>query len=322
MGKPTQPTVAQLLTRNQWRGMMNPIQNGLTSDERAQIVELDSASAERKRADALSEHLDLMIDEFKRIKSLCSAHDMPRSLAGEISGICDRAVTNTRQKVPLIVQRDDWERKSWELDHQWSIRFRDEKALATNLKNENEALRDVIEALHDSVEGKRFDDASVAELLNGAMKIPRATILPTSGASRENEKGQRPGDKNAMKNTETQSPGSLHRMVRRLFDARQAAAAAKKARAEKAAEVGDCEYFDADARGEEMGVKCYNTKRKEWCAVCLAKQPFYDDYQRKAALAGAALQAVLRAGKRMTPNSRIEQTFCPSMHGANCAYHW
>lgn len=30
---------------------MNPIQNGLTSDERAQIVELDSASAERKRAD-------------------------------------------------------------------------------------------------------------------------------------------------------------------------------------------------------------------------------------------------------------------------------
>lgn len=122
-----------------------------------------------------------------------------------------------------------------------------------------------------------------------------------------NEKGQRPGDKNAMKNTETQSPGSLHRMVRRLFDARQAAAAAKKARAEKAAEVGDCEYFDADARGEEMGVKCYNTKRKEWCAVCLAKQPFYDDYQRKAALAGAALQAVLRAGKRMTPNDKGER---------------
>jgi hypothetical protein len=42
------------------------------------------------------------------------------------------------------------------------------------LHEENEALRDAINALHDFVEGKRFDDASVAEMLNGAMKIPRA----------------------------------------------------------------------------------------------------------------------------------------------------
>ena len=42
------------------------------------------------------------------------------------------------------------------------------------LRDENEALRDAIEALHDAVEGKRFDDADVAELLNGAMRIPRA----------------------------------------------------------------------------------------------------------------------------------------------------
>ena len=42
------------------------------------------------------------------------------------------------------------------------------------LQDENEALRDAINALHDAVGGKRFDDASVAELLNGAMKIPRA----------------------------------------------------------------------------------------------------------------------------------------------------
>ena len=42
------------------------------------------------------------------------------------------------------------------------------------LHEENEALRDAINALNDAVEGKRFDDASVAELLNGAMRIPRA----------------------------------------------------------------------------------------------------------------------------------------------------
>jgi len=153
---------------------MNPIQNGLTSDERAHIVELDSASAERKRANALSEHLDLMIDEFKRIKALCASHDMPRSLAGEIAGLCDRAVTNTTQRVPLIAQRDEWERKFWELDVQWSERFRSEKQLATKVQAENAALRDAIEALHDAVEGKRFDDASVADLLNGAMRIPSA----------------------------------------------------------------------------------------------------------------------------------------------------
>lgn len=120
------------------------------------------------------EHLDLMVDEFKRIKSLCSSCDMPRSLALEISGLCDRAITNTRQRVPLIVQRDDWERKFWELDQQWSVRFRDEKTLAAKLLAENAALRDVIEALHAAVDGKRFDDASIADMLNGAMKIPSA----------------------------------------------------------------------------------------------------------------------------------------------------
>jgi hypothetical protein len=49
---------------------------------------------------------------------------------------------------------------------------------------ENEALRDAIEALHDAVEGKRFDDASVADLLNGAMMIPRANGAMT-GAKTE-----------------------------------------------------------------------------------------------------------------------------------------
>jgi hypothetical protein len=40
-----------------------------------------------------------MVDDFRRIKSC------PGS-TGEIQQLCDRAVTNTRQHVPVIVQRD------------------------------------------------------------------------------------------------------------------------------------------------------------------------------------------------------------------------
>lgn len=63
----------------------------------------------------LAEHLDLMIDEFKRIKALTKDT--------EIQGLCDRAISNTKQHVPVIVQRDEWERKFWELDKQWSERY-------------------------------------------------------------------------------------------------------------------------------------------------------------------------------------------------------
>ena len=107
-----------------------------------------------------------------------------------------------------------------------------------------------------------------------------------------------------MNEKETSNADCLKRLVRRLFETRQEAKAAKKARASKAAEVGDCEYFDADARGEEMGVKCYNSDRKEWCDTCKSKQPFYDDYQLKSYAAGAALQSVLRAGKSLPPNEK------------------
>jgi hypothetical protein len=98
----------------------------------------------------------------------------------------------------------------------------------------------------------------------------------------------------------------LQRLVRRLYDARQSAAAAKKARAEKAAELGDCENFYRDDP-ENNGNQCYNTQqpREKWCDVCKAKQPFYEDYQHKSAMAGAALAAVLRAGKSLPPNVRV-----------------
>ena len=47
--------------------------------------------------------IDLMADEFKRIRAL--------SDDSEIKQLCDRAVTNIHQRVNVINQRDEWERK-------------------------------------------------------------------------------------------------------------------------------------------------------------------------------------------------------------------
>jgi hypothetical protein len=100
-------------------------------------------------------------------------------------------------------------------------------------------------------------------------------------------------------------PGSLERLVRRLYEARQDASAAKKARAELAAKLGSC-----DGRFHEEGC-CYQNSRMpkdDWCDICKAKLPVWEDYQRKATAAGAALRDVIRAGKRMTPNDPSSAT--------------
>ena len=56
---------------------------------------------------SLTDHLDLMVDEFMRIKGL--HHEVtPHNL--EVVGLCDRAVTNTKQRIPIIEQRDKAER--------------------------------------------------------------------------------------------------------------------------------------------------------------------------------------------------------------------
>ena len=56
----------------------------------------------------LTDHVDLMVDEFKRIKSLCHDKFLHNT---EIAGLCDRAITNTVQRVPVILQRDQAEQK-------------------------------------------------------------------------------------------------------------------------------------------------------------------------------------------------------------------
>lgn len=45
------------------------------------------------------DYIDLMVDDFRRIKACPGA-------TSEIKQLCDRAITTTRQNVPVIAQRD------------------------------------------------------------------------------------------------------------------------------------------------------------------------------------------------------------------------
>jgi len=49
-------------------------------------------------------HVDMMVDELKRIKALTSNID--GAVGDEITGICVRGIKNTFQHVPVITQRD------------------------------------------------------------------------------------------------------------------------------------------------------------------------------------------------------------------------
>lgn len=62
---------------------------------------LNAIGALTQERDALREALDLMLDEFRRIDVLAGT--------SEITGICERAAQKIRQRVPLIVQRDQLE---------------------------------------------------------------------------------------------------------------------------------------------------------------------------------------------------------------------
>lgn len=60
---------------------------------------------------SMQDHLDLMVDEFKRIKAILKSSLVHPgvSFRQEIEQICDRAITNTKQHIPLIDQRDNAE---------------------------------------------------------------------------------------------------------------------------------------------------------------------------------------------------------------------
>ena len=92
----------------------------------------------------------------------------------------------------------------------------------------------------------------------------------------------------------------LERLVLRLYAARQASAAARKFRAAKRADAGDCEHSDFQGNGP-----CWLAKPETWCEACAKVLPHYEAYHKAADKAGAALRLVLREGKRMSPNKVI-----------------
>ena len=98
----------------------------------------------------------------------------------------------------------------------------------------------------------------------------------------------------------TRNVCSLDSLVLRLYQARKARDEAKQKLKAVSAEVGSCDGSNFPEDGP-----CYfkrGRSRDEWCDVCKAKQPAWEDWQEKSALAGTALRAVLRAGKTMSQN--------------------
>jgi hypothetical protein len=57
----------------------------------------------------LTDHIDLMIDEFKRIKAVHPENESMHNK--EVRQLCERAISNTVQRVPVIAQRDKAEQK-------------------------------------------------------------------------------------------------------------------------------------------------------------------------------------------------------------------
>jgi len=92
----------------------------------------------------------------------------------------------------------------------------------------------------------------------------------------------------------------LERLVVRLYDARQEAAAARKFRAAKRAEAGDCEHRDYQGQGP-----CWIAKPETWCEACAKVLPHYEAYHKAAYRAGAALRLVLREGKRLSGKGAV-----------------
>lgn len=72
----------------------------------------ESRTRTELQLDQANEVVDLMLDDMLRIKALLHPHTpLPEAFVTEIEGICDRAVNYSRQRVPLIEQRDNAERE-------------------------------------------------------------------------------------------------------------------------------------------------------------------------------------------------------------------
>jgi hypothetical protein len=76
------------------------------------------------------DYVDLMNDDFKRIRACPGATD-------EIKGLCDRAIMNTKQHVPVIEQRDQAIRELEELKANFPAHYCPECDMDTNLGDED-----------------------------------------------------------------------------------------------------------------------------------------------------------------------------------------
>ena len=104
--------------------------------------------AQAESLNKLTDHIDLMVDEFQRIRARIP-------IDSEISGLCQRAIENTRQNVPVIQQRDEAELKVMELKRKLTF----------------------IEEQH-AAQAERW--ARIEELANGVLKA-RTLISSSSG---------------------------------------------------------------------------------------------------------------------------------------------
>jgi hypothetical protein len=102
-----------------WQSWEGDAQVGVISGQTTE-QNIDDLLERLNRVPALEERVDLDIDEFRRIKAELDNlrvgipprnEDSARSLYGVVAGICERAITAGRQRVPLIEQRDKAERE-------------------------------------------------------------------------------------------------------------------------------------------------------------------------------------------------------------------
>ena len=89
----------------------------------------------------------------------------------------------------------------------------------------------------------------------------------------------------------------LQRLVLRLYQARQERSRAKTARADARRDAGDCCHDYAHTVGP-----CWIRSDGDMCEACAKAIPATAEYWRKADAAGAALRAVLRVGRDLSPN--------------------
>jgi hypothetical protein len=92
-------------------------------------------------------------------------------------------------------------------------------------------------------------------------------------------------------------------LIAELYLRRKAAKAAKKAHRDKTAEVGSCHRGGSWPTTSACYQDHWPEEQPETCDACKVKQPLWEDYKRKANLAGGVLRTLLSRGKQIVEAS-------------------